>query len=484
MDQAFISRQQLLKLLRSIDPSGSWQNRVQYMGTFSRERNRPAPDWPHLNGHLPDRFDIANLGLVKPYPDGAAVCRGQGHNNGNGQGCYEGRGRYRGTAPQIRSLFGLAWVRPDLSITDSRQLNYWGHWIYLGVPGMPTNCDPGQGCYHIPALRGGSTDFFQILDYALTQANSDDDDSSNVADVLSLGASLIDQYDDPNDDLDTDPGTPSARKTHVTIIAYGGGRFVLGWETNNGTAANPYDLSTGIIDLATGTTKPLPIFTPITLDHAFTTTGEFGYGLRPEFAANRFQPLNFNGAVSNASILDFFTYNPVGNAYPRAGIVNLNTRNVPVIAAMLQGALKRDWDSPPPLPNPFPTVPPGEASLAAQDIVNETRMQSAVNRADIGRLTAAAGARIGNLSYTGEQLEKVPETIARALSEVTQARTWTLFIDLIAQTGKYKPNAPDLSGNNFVVEGEKRYWLHIALGRDLVNGQVDVLGTQLEEVVE
>jgi hypothetical protein len=74
-----------------------------------------------------------------------------------------------------------------------------------------------------------------------------------------------------------------------------------------------------------------------------------------------------------------------------------------------------------------------------------------------------------------------------------QTRTWNLLIDVIAQTGKYKPNS-DLTGSNFVVEGEKRYWLHIALGRDLVNAdgtpctgsgcQVDVLGTQLEEVTE
>jgi hypothetical protein len=56
---------------------------------------------------------------------------------------------------------------------------------------------------------------------------------------------------------------------------------------------------------------------------------------------------------------------------------------------------------------------------------------------------------------------------------------------VIAQTGKYKPNAQDLTGSNFVVEGEKRYWLHIALGRDLnPDGSVDVLGTQLEEVIE
>ena len=88
------------------------------------------------------------------------------------------------------------------------------------------------------------------------------------------------------------------------------------------------------------------------------------------------------------------------------------------------------------------------------------------------------------------------ESVARALAEMGQTRTWNLLIDVIAQSGKYKPNAPDLTGSNFVVEGEKRYWLHISLGRDLVKAdgtpcvpgdtgcQVDVLGTQLEAVVE
>ena len=42
----------------------------------------------------------------------------------------------------------------------------------------------------------------------------------------------------------------------------------------------------------------------------------------------------------------------------------------------------------------------------------------------------------------------------------------------------------DLTASNFVAESEKRYWLHIALGRDLVAGSVDVLGAQLEEVTE
>jgi hypothetical protein len=57
--------------------------------------------------------------------------------------------------------------------------------------------------------------------------------------------------------------------------------------------------------------------------------------------------------------------------------------------------------------------------------------------------------------------------------------------EVIAQTGRYTPGATDITqANKFIVEGEKQYWLHIALGRDLVSGRVDVLGTQLEEVVE
>ena len=60
----------------------------------------------------------------------------------------------------------------------------------------------------------------------------------------------------------------------------------------------------------------------------------------------------------------------------------------------------------------------------------------------------------------------------------------------------FSPDAPNIpQANKFAAEGEKRYWLHIALGRDLVHSdgtpclpgdigcQVDVLGTQLEEVV-
>jgi hypothetical protein len=78
----------------------------------------------------------------------------------------------------------------------------------------------------------------------------------------------------------------------------------------------------------------------------------------------------------------------------------------------------------------------------------------------------------------GQSTSEARETIARALSEVVQTRTWGLLIDLVAQTGHYAPNATGLA--NFVVEGEKRYWLHIAIDR--FDGTI--VGQQLEEVVE
>ncbi len=497
-DQALMTRQELLKLRSSL---GFNQNVLQYMGTFSRERNQPSRGWNRLNGRLPNRYDIGQFGMVKPAPAGSWTGRGRG--NGHGGGGFHGRGHYKGDAAIIRDRFGLVWV-PGVT-TDAHNVNYWGHWLYVGAPGLPSNPNP-----HIPLLRGPASrnDLFQILDFAMTQANdtNDDVDPLNVADVFALGASLIDQYDagdlgQPDDDADPKTGT------HITIIKTGSGvgDFVLGWEnvgapngdakaaddpTDNDPLApkNPYNWITND-GTATGTKKTPPTVTPIVLNHAFSNPGDIGYGLRPEYSANRFQRLDFHTDNPNASILDFFAYNPVDHNYPRLAVVNLNTKHVPVLAAVLQNALKKDIDTAS-LPNPFPVVSSSEATAAAQAIVNATNPgvggTRATSRADIGRLTAAAAGAISTAGFApGEETEKVPEVIARALSETVQARTWNLLIDVIAQTGRYVPGTANVTdANKFIVEGEKRYWLHIALGRDLVSGQVDVLGTQLEEVVE
>jgi len=56
------------------------------------------------------------------------------------------------------------------------------------------------------------------------------------------------------------------------------------------------------------------------------------------------------------------------------------------------------------------------------------------------------------------------EAIVRAFGETAQTRTWNLLIDLVAQTGYYKPNATSLQ-SDFVVKGEEHYWVHLAIDR-------------------
>ena len=178
-------------------------------------------------------------------------------------------------------------------------------------------------------------------------------------------------------------------------------------------------------------------------------------------------------------MLDFFTYNTASPPTSRAGIVNLNTRNGPVLASIISGAWLKDQGSENPPPDATYVVNQNDALAAGQAIVAATTAANgaAVNRGDVARLAAAAAAAVPALAGSDEK----KQTIARALAEVSQARTWNLMIDVIAQTGQYAPGATNLTDTSkFIVQGEKRYWLHIALDRD----SGTVLGTQLEEVTE
>ena len=470
-DQALMSRRELLRLQSTIRFS---EDHLQYMATFSRERNHPAPDWRSLNNRLPDRFPTNAFGLVKPGPPNSVTTRGRGNGNGNGND-WRGRGRYRGSARDILDMFGLKWIAG--TGTDQTQLEYWGHWRYVGEqgPSDPPNTDP---LAYIPPLRG-RPEFIRTVHYALNQADlgwdplTNDTGAARNTRTLAITASLLDQYDESGDPYEPDPRTGN----HTTIIEYGGG-FVLGWENENWPTDPGYDATKDpyqwIVDPNTGTTKQRPPAKPMVLDHAFSNVGEFGYGL--DTTSTNFSPLSFTSETSSDKpVLDFFSYNPIRHSYPRSGIFNLNTRNAPVLAAALKGALKNDTLVPPPSSG---VISASEAAAAAQRIVDETRLHPVLNRGDVARLV-----RVGaSASWTKEQ----KEAIGRVLAEMGQARTWNLFVDVIAQTGKCAPGETDLT--KFVVEGEKRYWLHIALARDPIGTcpscTVDVLGSQLEEVIE
>ena len=447
-DQAAMSRQQLIKLQRSLDnPSGQFpQSLLQYLGTFSSESNRPAPDWPKVNGNnLTARFDMTNLQIIIP---GFWVPPG---NNGIGH-AY---GLQKKSL--IGQLFGLQWVKgtwdPLTRFTDP---NYYGHWRYFhNINSFPTN-----------------PDFFQIINYANNDAIGVND-PNRIRNTFNIGAALIDEYD--GDDLyDPDPNYPGNGNTGntITIIDYGGASYAYGIE------AMSYDDPNFNLTRPPFAPNPLSLGVPnnyVLLNRRFESVGEFGYAYNPASMVPS-KTLDFASAASkDRAMLDFFTYN---TASPRAGIVNLNTRNVPVLASIINGALLND----PGGQNP-PTAllsQTSDALNAAQAIVLATTAVggAAVNRADVARLAEVAVARLPLVLGTSDERK---QTIARALAEVGQARTWNLMIDVIAQTGKYTPGTQNpFDASKFIVQGEKRYWLHIALDRD--SGKV--VGTQLEEVAE
>jgi Putative Ig domain len=450
-DQAAMSRQELINLQRTI---GFSQSLLQYLGTFSREQNRPAADWSGLSGGLAAaRWDMNNLALA--IPNSWVV-----HPGNSGQGHAYGLQR----RTDFARLFGLLWV--DGTWAEGTRLtdpNYYGRWKY----------------FHTLDQLPAEPDFFQVINYALKQGNGG---VSNPDQVFKIGAALIDQYD--TDDLfDPAPGQPPGQPQHgntITIIDKVGN-------------ANPADYVYGIEGMSfDDPTQNLdrPPFAPypppvpanyVLLNRRFENVGEFGYAYNPA-STTPSKTLDFASATSpDKPLLDFFTYN---SASKRAGIVNLNTRNGPVLASIIRGAWLHDLGSENLPPNATYLVSQTDALAAGQAIVQETTSTTAgrgpaVTRADVARLAAAAAAALPGVPGAPEDEKK--QTIARALAEVGQARTWNLMIDVIAQTGKYTPGTPDLADPaKFIVQGEKRYWLHIALDRDDGN----VLGTQLEEVVE
>jgi hypothetical protein len=455
-DQAVTTRQQLIQLQRKV---GFSQSLLQYLGTFAREYNRPAASWPQLAGSISGaRWDMNNLQLVIPdswlYP------------GNHGVGHAYGKQRHS----DIGQLFGLVWVNGNFGAMGTRftDPNYYGHWRYIGK--LKQNNDP--------PLQGGTVDFFQIIDYAMNQAVGLPANSPNhLRNTFNLGASLIDQYD--TDDLfDIPPGAqnPITGNTITIIDPVGDGNpadYVYGIEGMS--------FDTPVIDSDKPPFAPYPQPVPSNynlLNRRFENVGEFGYSYSSASSLAS-KILDFASSTSNdRALLDFFTYNMAG---VREGTLNLNTRNGPVLASVINGALLHDFGGSTIIPSPLTSR--DNALAAGQAIVQETTSNATghgpvLNRGDVTRLAQAAVAALPGVLGTSDEAK---QSIARALAETGQARTWNLLIDVIAQTGQYLPSATDINqADKFIVQGDKRYWLHIAIDRD----DGTILGTQLEELAE
>jgi len=214
---------------------------------------------------------------------------------------------------------------------------------------------------------------------------------------------------------------------------------------------------------------------PVMMNRPFRSVGEMGYAFRDQ----PFRTLSFSWAPTSpnpdAGLLDLFSVNDYSDSSgTRGGVVSLNSRQAPALAGVLTSAIRRE-NTPrsggsAPSPSPSPLASPAANSVATS-LTLSSLSAPVVNRAGLANLIAVET----GLGPTVPKTQR--ESIARSLGEVDQTRTWNLFIDVIAQSGRYPPNATSFE-NGFVVVGEQRYWVHVAIDRftgRVIDKQIEVV---------
>jgi hypothetical protein len=195
---------------------------------------------------------------------------------------------------------------------------------------------------------------------------------------------------------------------------------------------------------------------PQILNQPFQSVAELGQVFRDQ----PWKTLDFTTAASaDAGLLDVFTLH---ESSMEGGKTSLNTRQKPVLTAILSQATKRL------------TGVNIITSTERDNIVNAlfalTSAQPMIRKTDL--LTQLAA----DPSVTGLGNKEARELVIRAFSDALQTRTWNLMIDVVAQSGRYPPNASTLAG--FLVEGEQHYWVHVAIDRftgQVIDKQIEVV---------
>ena len=277
------------------------------------------------------------------------------------------------------------------------------------------------------------------------------------------------------------------------------------------TPAFSWDASGIATPIVTGANANEVYGRPVILNRPFRCVAELG----EVFSGTPWRNLDFTVPESgSAALLDIFCVSDTSDTKSLvAGRVNLNTRQVPVLTAILAGAYKDEFN---PLNSAVGgTVSASLASNVATALVNRTGRGNTtpagplLNISDLAgswnsQVSTTLGSLInGSASYCGFsddatssgvndlsavlatsgtdseiRVERFREATVRGLSSCGQTRVWNLMIDMIVQTGRYPTMAN--SFDQFQIEGELRYWVHLSIDR--FSGQV--LDKQIEVVKE
>jgi len=234
-------------------------------------------------------------------------------------------------------------------------------------------------------------------------------------------------------------------------------------------ARTPYDTST-------------TVYRPIILNRPFRNVAELGYAFRDL----PWKTLDFfTDKSADTGLLDIFTINDgaqvldgttvTGMAPPAmvAGQVNLNATQAADLQSVLGGTILDEINST--TVNKTGTGAT-DAPVLAANIVNATSTTPMQNKAELITRVGLPTTILPTASNDNQAVKARREVVARAVSSVSQTRVWNLVIDVVAQSGRYAPGETDL--NKFNVEGEQRYWIHVAIDRftgQVIDKQIEVV---------
>ncbi len=211
---------------------------------------------------------------------------------------------------------------------------------------------------------------------------------------------------------------------------------------------------------------------PVILHRPYRSVAELGY----VFRAAPWKTINFfDDTSADGALLDIFSVSD----QPRvvAGQIDLNSPQAEMQQALLSGTAQ-SYDGTSQLSSSL-----GSSMAAAyQTFANSSGTPTTSMPVNPGELPSfMPSAPLGGAYATAANpIKYCRESVMRALTSGTQTRTWNLLIDVVAQVGRFQSGAIPTSLANFIVEGEKRYWLSIAIDR--YTGKV--IDEQLEPVNE
>jgi hypothetical protein len=226
-----------------------------------------------------------------------------------------------------------------------------------------------------------------------------------------------------------------------------------GWLESSVDATNTTNLYTQS-NLGTATVASRPVI----LHRPYRSVAELGYVFRD----NAWKTLDFfDGTSGDGALLDLFCISD--QPAITAGRVNLNTQQPLVQQALFS---KASWE-----PDGTSTISQTVATSLASAYNSYAYASSGlatstlpVNSAQLTQFMSDDQSQITSAGFDNIKYHR--EAAVRALAETTQTRTWNLLIDVVAQTGRYPTSASNtLTAANFLVEGEKRYWLSISIDR-------------------